>query len=158
MLDFEVELEEKYFSVANPLGGDNQTTFLRGRADIIHYEPSSSTLSTTPKVKGQMDLDHVSIWEIKFVAKLSLQHAIQACIYAYLWTHKHKRPTPPRIVLFNVRDGEKWDILPNNGVESLRRVVEETMVAKYSANHTLTTDEFLRKCAKTRAEVEDSFG
>jgi hypothetical protein len=161
VLDFEVKLEEKYFSVANPLGGDNQTTFLRGRADIIRYEPSLSTLSTKPKAKGsimQTDLDHVSIWEIKFVAKLSLQHAIQACIYAYLWTRKHKRPTPPRIVLFNVRDGEKWDIVPRDGVEGLRRVVEETLVAKYSTNHTLTMDEFLRKCAKIKAEVEKSFG
>jgi hypothetical protein len=176
MLDFEVKLEEEDFSVANPLGGDSQTTFVRGRADIIRYEKSWSTysskalasfslslLSTKPEAKGkgsiiQMDLDHVSIWEIKFVAKLSLQHAIQACIYAYLWTHKHKRPTPPRIVLFNVRDGEKWDIVPKDGVESLRMVVEETLVAKYSTNHMLTTDEFLRKCAKTKAEVEKSFG
>jgi hypothetical protein len=110
MLDFEVKLEEEDFSVANPLGGDSQTTFVRGRAGIIRYEKSWNTclskalasfspplLST--KAKGsiiQMDLDHLSIWEIKFVAKLSLQHAIQACIYAYLWTHRHKRSTPPQ--------------------------------------------------------------
>lgn len=104
-----------------------------------------------------MDLDHVSIWEIKFVAKLSLQHAIQACIYAHLWCHEHKRKTPPRIILFNVRDGEKWDIVPRDGVASLRRVVGETLVAKYSTNDTLTTNEFLKKCAKAKAEVEKSF-
>ncbi|KAF2851872.1 P-loop containing nucleoside triphosphate hydrolase protein [Plenodomus tracheiphilus IPT5] len=163
MLDFEVKLEEEDFCVANPLGGNDQTTFVRGRADIIRYEEvlnTSSAISTRKKERrsiADMDLDHVSIWEIKFVAKLSLQHAIQACIYAYLFSYKHKRPIPPRIILFNVRDGEKWDIVPRDGVASLRRVVEETLIAKYSTNNTLTTDEFLKKCAKTKAEVEKSF-
>jgi len=160
MLDFEVKLEEKDFCVANPREGDDQTTRVSGRADIIRYEKALRTSSAKAKAKwriADMDLDHVSIWEIKFVAKLSLQHAIQACIYAHLWSQKHRRPTPPRIILFNVRDGEKWDIVPQDGVASLRRVVEETLVAKYSTNDTLTTDEFLKKCAKAKAEVEKSF-
>jgi hypothetical protein len=160
-LDFEVKLDEQDFCVANPRGGEDQTTFVSGRADIIRYEKA---LKTSSKAKAQakwriadMDLDHVSIWEIKFVAKLSLQHAIQACVYAHLWSQKHGRPTPPRIILFNVRDGEKWDIVPRDGVASLRRVVEETLVAKYTTKDTLTTDEFLEKCAKAKAEVEKSF-
>jgi hypothetical protein len=160
-LDFEVKLDEQDFCVANPRGGEDQTTFVSGRADIIRYEKA---LRTSSKANAQakwriadMDLDHVSIWEIKFVAKLSLQHAIQACVYAHLWSQKHGRPTPPRIILFNVRDGEKWDIVPRDGVASLRRVVEETLVAKYTTKDTLTTDEFLEKCAKAKAEVEKSF-
>lgn len=163
MLNFEVRLEEEDFCLANPLGGKDQTTFVRGRADIILHEKASSAApaKTTRKKEKQgveeMDLDQASIWEIKFVAQLSLQHAIQACIYAYLWCYKHERPVPPRIVLFNVRDGEKWDIVPREGVASLRRVVEETLIAKYSTNDRLTTDEFLKKCAKTKAEVENSF-
>ncbi|KAF1919805.1 P-loop containing nucleoside triphosphate hydrolase protein [Ampelomyces quisqualis] len=147
ILDFEVNMQEKEFCVPNPLGGKDQTTHLRGRADIIRYEKARHT-----------DLDHASIWEIKFVAKLSLQYVIQACIYAYLWTYTHARTTPPNIILFNVRDGEKLNIVPRDGVAGLRSVVEEALVAKYSTNATLTTDEFLRKCAKTKAEVEKSFG
>ncbi|KAI8933061.1 hypothetical protein NX059_009706 [Plenodomus lindquistii] len=163
MLDFEVKLEEEHFRVANPLGGEDQTTYLRGRADIVRYEKPLDSPSTRAKRRGDiwtvkdMDLDYVTIWEIKFVAKLSLQHAIQACIYAYLWSYTHQRPTPPRIVLFNVRDGEKWEIVPRDGVASLRKLVEETLIAKYSTADTLTTDEFLKKCAKTKAEVEKSF-
>ncbi|KAF2128239.1 P-loop containing nucleoside triphosphate hydrolase protein [Dothidotthia symphoricarpi CBS 119687] len=146
VLDFEVQLEEKEFSVANPLGGDEQKTHLVGRADIVQGK----------RDVGKMDSVDVCIWEIKFVAQLSLQHVIQACVYAYLWSNQHKRDIPPRIILFNVRDGEKWEIVPREGVASLRNVVEETLVAKYSTEHTLTTDEFLKKCAKTRAEVENS--
>ncbi|KAH7088035.1 P-loop containing nucleoside triphosphate hydrolase protein [Paraphoma chrysanthemicola] len=161
-LDFEVNVEERNFRVANPFGGEDQTIHLRGRADIVHYETASRTSpakrTRKKKTRGTADEspDHVSIWEIKFVAKLSLQHAIQACVYAYLWTSKHKRPKPPRIILFNVRDGEKWDIVPRNGVASLRSVVEETLVAKYSKNDAMTTDEFLKKCANTKTEVEKS--
>lgn len=163
MLEFEVKLEEEDFLVANPLGGDDQETFIRGRADIVRYEKALDMQSSAskrrkrkPVVEENMDLDHVSIWEIKFVAQLSLQHAIQSCIYAYLWSKKHARKTPPRIILFNVRDGEKWEIVPLDGVASLRRLVEETLVAKYSTTGKLTTDEFLRKCAKTKVEVENS--
>lgn len=164
MLQFEVKLEEEEFRMANPLGGEDQTTSVRGRADIIRYEKAPSTSLPRPtrkkkkRGKDEIDLDYVSIWEIKFVAQLSLQHAIQACVYAHLWIHKHNRPIPPRIILFNVRDGEKWEIVPRDGVASLRRVVEETLIAKYSTNDMLTTDEFLKKCAKTKAEVERSFG
>lgn len=60
----------------------------------------------------------------------------------------------PRIILFNVRDGEKWEILPKGGAASLRNVVEEVLRTKYSTRGTLTADEFLKKCAEMNAEVE----
>ncbi|KAF2704629.1 P-loop containing nucleoside triphosphate hydrolase protein [Pleomassaria siparia CBS 279.74] len=159
-LHFEVELGEKRFSVANPLGGNDQVTDLRGRADIVQYsetlDPSAAKLDQRSKKSGvqTIDLENVSLWEIKFVASLSLEHAIQACTYAYLWSNEHNRDLPPRIVLFNVRDGRRWDIVPRDGVASLRSVVEETLVAKYSARDTPTTGRFLKKCARTKAEVE----
>jgi hypothetical protein len=162
MLEFEVEFEETDFCVADPSGGDAQKTSLCGRADIVQYEDPLSTFAGDSKgQKGELDKGktvskEVSIWEVKFVAELSYQHVIQACVYAYLRSNKHKEHTPPRIILFNVRDGEKWEIVPRNGMASLRDVVEETLVAKYSSKDTLTTDEFLEKCAKTRAEVENS--
>jgi hypothetical protein len=163
VLDFEVQLNETGFCVADPLGGDSLTTNLYGRADIVQYEGTLSTSTENSKShNGELDMEKidskdVSIWEIKFVAELSYQHVVQACVYAYLWSNKHKRETPPRISLFNVRDGEKWEIVPHKGVAGLRDVVEESLVAKYSTKDKLTTDEFLKKCAKTRAEVENSY-
>jgi hypothetical protein len=163
VLDFEVKLDEMEFCVADPLGGDSLTTKLCGRADIVHYEGTLSTSEGNSQIHNgeqdtaRIDSKEVSIWEIKFVAELSHQHVIQACVYAYLWSNEHKRETPPRIILFNVRDGEKWEIVPQKGMASLRDVVEETLVAKYSTKDTITTDEFLKKCAMTRAEVENSY-
>jgi hypothetical protein len=162
VLDFEVQIKEDNFGVADPLGGEIKTTNVNGRADIIQYEGALSTFAAKSIGKmekrgvGKIDSDDVSIWEIKFVAQLSHEHVIQACIYAYLWSNEHKREIPPRIILFNVRNGEKWEIKPRHGVASLRDVVEETLVAKFFIKDTLTTDEFLKKCAETKAEVEKS--
>lgn len=84
---------------------------------------------------------------------LSLEHVIQVCVYAYLWAIKHKNQVP-RIILFNVRDGDKWEIKSRDGISGLKRVVEEVLRAKYSTRGTLTTEKFLKKCAKTVKEVE----
>jgi len=70
---------------------------------------------------------------------------------------KHATKQVPRIGLFNVRNGETWEIVPRNGLGSLRTLVEETLIAKYSTTENLTTEGFLKKCANTRAEVEKSY-
>ncbi|KAF1850353.1 P-loop containing nucleoside triphosphate hydrolase protein [Cucurbitaria berberidis CBS 394.84] len=164
VVDFEVQLKEKNFRVANPLGGEDQITDLYGRADIVQFEGALHTSAAKLKRRkakrslGNINSDGVSIWEIKFVTQLSHHHVIQACVYAYLWTKKHKPDILPQIILFNVRDGEKWEVVPRDGVASLRVVVEEMLIAKYSTKDTLTTDEFLKKCADTKAEVEESYG
>lgn len=163
VLEFEVTLAEEDFCVAQPFGGKSQTTNILGRADIIQYGGALGiSTAKSKRVKGKrkaakINLDKVAIWEIKFVAQLSHMHAIQACIYAYLWSNKLKRGVPPRIILFNVRDGEKWEMTPRDGVASLRRLLEKTLVAKFSTTDILTTDEFLEKCARTRTEVEKSY-
>lgn len=180
-LDFEVALRDPQLQVAGEAGSDRkQATCLSGRVDIVRYDHSIEAVSqdkdggkTTParmrKKKAARsaatsrpgDLESVSIWEIKLVAKLSLEHVIQACIYAYLWAHCRQRGQEgnvsplPCIFLFNVRDGERWEILPKDGAVSLRSVVEELLRAKYTSRGILTTEEFLRKCAKTSAEVEE---
>ena len=179
-LDFEVSLKESYLRVAVEPGSEKtQTTCLAGRVDIVRYDHSMRVLSqdhdgskTAPKRMRKKkatksaatarpgDGEVVSIWEIKLVANLLPEHAVQACIYAYLWALDRQRGEQgdvsplPRIILFNVRDGEKWEIIPKGGAAGLRNVVEEVLRAKYSTRDTLTTDEFLEKCAKTNAEVE----
>jgi hypothetical protein len=163
VLDFEVQFKESAFRVADPLRVEDQATNIDGQADIVQYKGALRTSAANMKTRkeksnvGKTDSDEVSIWEIKFVAQLSHRHVVQACIYAYLWSQEHKREMPPRIMLFNVRDGEKWEIVPRDGVASLRGVVEDTLMAKYSTRDTLTSDEFLERCAKTKAEVEQSF-
>lgn len=179
-LEFEVELRESELRVAVEPGSEKtQATCLSGRVDVVRYNHSMVVLSqdddvskTVPKRMRKKKAKNsaatarpgdggvVSIWEIKLVAKLSLEHAVQACIYAYLWAFNGQRGQQgdvsplPRIILFNVRDGESWEIKPKDGAVSLRNIVEEVLRAKYSTRGILTTDEFLKKCAKTNAEVE----
>lgn len=180
-LKFEVMLREPKLQVAGEDGSDRkQATCLSGRADILRYDHSMEAVSKDKdggnKAPTRMrkkkatrraatsrpgDGEVVSIWEIKLVDKLLLEHALQACIYANLWAHGRQQGQEvdvsplPRIILFNVRDGERWEILPKDGVASLRSVVEELLRAKYTTRGISTTEEFLRKCAKTSAEVEE---
>lgn len=180
-LEFEVTLREPKLQVAGEAGSDRkQATCLSGRADIVRYDHSLGVVSQD-KVGGKLaptrmrkkkakrsattsrpgDGEVVSIWEIKLVAELLLEHALQACIYAYLWAHHRQRDQEfnesplPRIILFNIRDGERWEIVPKEGAVSLRSVVEELLRAKYTTRGISTTEEFVEKCAKTSAEVEE---
>ncbi|CAI6332736.1 unnamed protein product [Periconia digitata] len=160
-LDFEVSLEKKDFSMDNISRDQPRKTKLHGRADIIQYYNPSTNKSKrrhAKRVIEHINSNSISIWEIKYVAQLSLEHVIQVCSYAYIWCTQHQRQSPPKILLFNVRDGEKWEIVPRGGVDSLRKVVEEALTAKYSTAKTLTTEEFLKKCAETAAEVEKNCG
>lgn len=147
-LQFEVKLEQKNFEVSHPSGEKPQIIKkLSGRADIVWHDGSSASAS------GGVQ-DDMSIWEIKFVAQLSLEHAIQVCTYAYLWSMKHRAEHLPRIVLFNVRDGEKWEITSRNSIAGLRDLIEDVLRAKYTTKGVPTTDEFLRKCSETQAEAQ----
>ncbi|KAJ0100658.1 hypothetical protein J7T55_008967 [Diaporthe amygdali] len=177
---FEVEFREPQLRVAvEPGSKKTQATCLSGRVDIVWYNHSMAVLSQDDEVNKTFpkwmrkkkvrksaatarpgDGEVISIWEIKLVAKLLLEHAVQACIYAHLWALQRQRGQQgdvsplPHIILFNVRDGESWEIVPKSGAMSLRNVVEEVLRAKYSTRGTSTTDDFLRKSAKTNAEVE----
>lgn len=158
-MKFEVPFKEERFSIEDGRNG-LQTTRLEGIADIIQFKSTtqpplnekdgSTTDSTASLLK---DYKAIAIWEVKFVSQLSFEHVIQACVYAYLWCRTRQRRIPPEIILFNVRNAEKWRIIPHQRVSSLRNVVEGVMIAKYSTRRPLTAELFLEKCAATRAEV-----
>lgn len=66
-LQFEVPLRHK-ISVSEPDTKEKHETELVGRPDIVHVE-------------GRGRKAQVTIWEIKFVGGLALEHAVQAVIY-----------------------------------------------------------------------------
>ncbi|KAL7940272.1 hypothetical protein V8C42DRAFT_363230 [Trichoderma barbatum] len=127
---FEVNAE-KTFSV------DDNETRLQGQADIVAVAPPSDN-------SGSRSAD--SIWEIKFVSHLSNSHVLQACTYAYLLGLT-------RIILYNVRDGEKWEIIPHDGQEGLRRMIESVLRVKYTTTGQMNDKEFIDMCAKVMLEV-----
>ncbi|KAI1391631.1 P-loop containing nucleoside triphosphate hydrolase protein [Hypoxylon trugodes] len=143
-LEFESKLEVNRFEVTDSQNKP-QRTRIGGRADIIVY-------ATDTESEGEDT--GACLWEIKFVAKLSLLYVVQACTYAYLWAVKHGSPSLPRIMLFNIRDGEKWELSCPEGVAGARRVVEKVLRAKYTTAEELTTDEFVERCRGTMRDVE----
>ncbi|KUI61965.1 hypothetical protein VP1G_09115 [Cytospora mali] len=147
-LEFEVNVEKKKFEVFDPSGKESQVIEkLSGRADIVRFDGRPASIPTKTE-------EGISIWEIKFVAQLSLEHVIQVCTYAYLWSIGHGAEGLPRIILFNVRDGEKWDITSRNSISGLKSLIEDVLRAKYTTKGMPTTDEFIKKCTKTLVEVQ----
>ncbi|KAK1241082.1 hypothetical protein MKX08_001056 [Trichoderma sp. CBMAI-0020] len=140
-LGFEVNVEQQ-FNI------DNQETVLRGQADIVAFssDGSDSVYNKRPE----------SVWEIKFVSKLSNEHILQACIYAYLL--KSQSQDVPCIMLFNLRDGEKLEIAPREGREGLRRMIESVLRLKYTTRQEMTDEEFVEMCAKVTVEVSNLRG
>ncbi|RSM04302.1 hypothetical protein CEP52_006880 [Fusarium oligoseptatum] len=106
---------------------------LLGRADIVAVSSPDQNMSD-------------AVWEIKFVSQLSNQHVIQACAYAYLLRLPHA-------ILYNVRTGEKWEITQRDGLEGLRRLIEEVLKLKYTTEGRMSDEEFTEKCARQRLEI-----
>ncbi|SPJ83862.1 uncharacterized protein FTOL_10378 [Fusarium torulosum] len=133
-LDFEVEMEEE-------LRVEGRKTKLMGRADIVATSPSNNNDDESNK----------TIWEIKFVSKLSNEHIVQACVYAYLLGSKSGKL--PRIILYNVRDGDKREITPRRGLEGLRHLIISVLRLRYTNTGETSYEEFIERCAETTRKV-----
>lgn len=133
-LDFEVKMNED-FRV------EGCKTQLMGRADIVATSPSDNNHDEGDK----------TIWEIKFVLKLSNEHIVQACVYAYLLGSTSGKL--PRIILYNVRDGDKREITPRNGLEGLRHLIISVLRLRYTNTGELSYEEFIERCAETTRKV-----
>jgi hypothetical protein len=102
-------------------------------------------LSSTAKITT------TSYLEVKFVDVLSLEHAIQAAIYGYLWHREHKNRRFPQVVLFNVRSGEKWII--ESTPENMKALVEGLIRIKYTLKKEESEQSFLTACKTAKDEV-----
>lgn len=83
-------------------------TRVQGQADIV-------VVSSTSNLGCRGNTEPIS--EIKFVSQLPDSYFVQACTYAYLLEST-------RVILYDVRDGEKWEIIPHDGQEGLQRMIE----------------------------------
>ncbi|KAF5574447.1 p-loop containing protein [Fusarium pseudoanthophilum] len=133
-LDFEVEMQQQFYI-------DGQETQLCGRADIVHNTATESN----------DDMDNLTIWEIKFVSSLSNEHVIQTCVYAYLLGSESGKL--PRIILYNVRDGDKREIIPRHGLEGLRHLITSVLRLRYTSKGETTYEEFIKRCNSTTRKV-----
>ncbi|KAI5862442.1 P-loop containing nucleoside triphosphate hydrolase protein [Durotheca rogersii] len=180
-IEFETPLINDKFRV--PGGGDTkgkaQVTKLSGSIDIVVYPRGAADVQQQEQEQEQEQTGkrvrkkkkerqqkkaareraaHAALWEIKFVAQLSPEHVVQACAYAYLWAAQHRLPALPRMVLFNVRDGEKREItVPAAGghgsIARAEAFLRDVLRAKYTTADKYSTDEFLAACRRVRDEV-----
>lgn len=128
---------------------DDETTKLSGRADILYSEERNKEITAT-------------IWEVKFTTALTQEHVVQAVVYGFLWTmsqpkSKLKRNPVvifPRIVLFNVRTGAKWEITTTQ--DRARALIEGVLRAKYTSKGESSVNDFLDECAGVVKLVERS--
>ncbi|KAI0868744.1 P-loop containing nucleoside triphosphate hydrolase protein [Hypoxylon argillaceum] len=128
-------------AVQAPFLIEDQKTLLQGRVDIVRY--------TNLNIGGKRKIE--SIWEIKFVPQLTNEHIIQACIYAYLLAIESG--SLPRIILYNVRDGEKIGIVPQDGLHGLHRMIESVLRVRWTTLREMQHEEFIRMYADTMLEV-----
>lgn len=108
-----------------------------GRADIIDDSPPTGSPP--------------AIWEIKFTDSLDIEYVVQLAIYGYLWSKQNASDTVPDLVLYNVKDGEKWRI--KTTLEDLKKFIEAVLKAKYNSNGQKDRATFLRECKKISEEV-----
>ncbi|KAK0461118.1 P-loop containing nucleoside triphosphate hydrolase protein [Desarmillaria tabescens] len=116
---------------------DSEKTVLTGRADMIHSRNQGRDVTT--------------IWEVKFVTAFSHEHVVQTVIYGYLWAMNHQNEPFPRLVLYNVKNDEKWEI--RTTLDQAKQVIVEVLRTKFTSNGQIPTDVFLKGCANVREEV-----
>jgi hypothetical protein len=109
---------------------------LEGRADIV-FNPRDGSQAT--------------IWEIKWARWLKLEDVAQTVQYGLLWANAHPDTPFPRLLLFKVLDGERWEISTTE--EEAREFVVGVFRAKRTRTK-LTDDEFRQQCEKTSNEAQ----
>ena len=107
-----------------------------GRADIV-FDPKDGSRAT--------------IWEIKFVQSFKLEYVAQIVQYGLLWADEHPDAPFPRLLLFNVLDGERWEISTTKK-QALGFVMG--MFRAKRARTKLTDDEFRRQYEETSDEAQ----
>lgn len=121
----------------------NREVTVYGRADII-----AASISPDSGKDKCIDL----IWEIKFVSRLSDEDFLQAAMYTYLFATANDGKLP-RTILYNVRDGNKWEISSRDGEAGLQRMIQSVLTLRYSTAEELSHADFIDSCTKTTKEV-----
>ncbi|PVG00451.1 P-loop containing nucleoside triphosphate hydrolase protein [Serendipita vermifera] len=142
LLNFEDKLSFRFRTNDADTHTSSKGIKIRGRADIVDYRPNVDKIPT--------------IWEIKCVNSVSLEHFIQLATYGLMWSMKMERTSwkklPfPRLILFNVRDGAISEIRTTR--QNVLDLVEGLLRAKYTITGETSTDDFLRHHDEIRRSV-----
>lgn len=88
-------------------------------------------------------ITQTTLWELKCVREITMDHLLQVIIYA--WLYRHLYPNAPKdIKIFNIRTNEVLQL--NATDEQLNFVVIHLLQGKYYRPEPLSDPEFLQQC------------
>ena len=86
-----------------------------------------------------------TVWEIKCVREITMDHQLQVVIYAWLYGILHSADeTPKEFKIFNIRTGEIQKLVANR--EHLDFIVISLLQGKYQETEKMTDEEFITNC------------
>ncbi|KAJ7458110.1 hypothetical protein FB451DRAFT_1372313 [Mycena latifolia] len=119
--------------------------YVDGRLFVLHG--IADVLASTPADKN--------VAELKLTAALTVEDTMQAGGYGLLVARQEGKTDLPRIILFNVRNGQKRVI--RGTVEGMKTAVKELIRSKHWPRQGLTDAVFLQRCDDIKSNVEKVF-
>jgi len=83
-----------------------------------------------------------SVWELKCVSKISIDHLLQVVIYAWLWKMLRGEDDQKAFKIFNIRTGEL--LVLESTMDELHTIMLALLTSKYSIQAPKTDEEFLK--------------
>ncbi|KAJ4268435.1 hypothetical protein NW762_002498 [Fusarium torreyae] len=109
-----------------------EDTCIKGRAHII---------TTAPPSDRDDGMNNSTILEVKLVPHLTDEHVVQACVKAYLLSQTTGKL--PRIILYNIRTGDKREVTPRDGIQGLQHLITDLIRLRYKPQVHLADERFL---------------
>lgn len=109
-------------------------------------------------ISGRVDaIDNETIWELKCVDSLSLEHFLQLTIYAWIWKHNYKNSYKKRkFKLLNMKTGELYELIETSDL--IEKIMKMLFDFKFGDKIDLNDDEFIESCLSTRNDTDFIYG
>ena len=100
------------------------------------------------KIHGRLDaINLTSIWELKCVDSLQIEHLLQLCVYAWMWNQIMVEYYGPRkFYILNMRTGEVLEL--DNTSYLINDIIDLLFQNKYKNRHGLSDEAFIEQCKK----------
>jgi hypothetical protein len=97
-----------------------------------------------------------TIWELKCVNDLTIEHFLQASVYYYikLISNLNTDPWNGKCILFNIRTCEMYSM--NNNPELLQLLIDILVKNKYDTEISLSDKDFIKKCKDIKLQSNKS--
>ena len=124
-----------------------EKTIIRASADEDHTEMDvllHKYLGNdyTYRFEARVDLiTEDSVWELKCVSQISMEHMLQVIIYAWLWRMMSLLEKEKTFKLFNIKTGELWFLAAST--DELTDIIVELLRDKYKSHCKKTDEEFI---------------